>query len=335
MNTIDDLRLKVLDGKEISREDALYLLQRETQNDILELIRSAGEITKHFHGRRAGLCSIINAKSGLCAEDCLFCAQSVRFKTNVRRYPLINPTVICEKAEQASARGSHEFCIVTSGASLTEREFGELLDIVSAVRAHASIQIDVSVGFLSFERAERLKKAGVTRVNHNIQSSSQFYSRIVTTHSYDDRLATLGALERAGLEICCGVILGLGETLTDRIDAALKIRKFRPACVPINLLDPRPGTPLAQSSPLEPSEIIKTIATYRFMLPETSLRLAGGRQVQLGSFQRQALEAGINGLIMGEYLTTKGSSIFEDFALLAEAGFKHESIVMGKTGLKA
>jgi len=334
MKTINDLRLKVLEGKKISREDALWLLQREAQNDLLELTRCAGEITKHFHGRQAELCSIINAKSGLCAEDCSFCAQSVRFKTNVNRYPLMDSAIICEKAKQARMRGSHEFCVVTSGASLTEREFDELLDIVSAVRSQVPIQLDVSVGFLSFERAERLKKAGVTRVNHNVQTSPQFYSRIAATHSYHDRLATLNALEHAGLEICCGVILGLGETPADRIDAALDIRKFRPACVPINLLDARRGTPLAQSSPLDPMEIIKTIAVYRFMLPETNLRLAGGRQVQLGPFQKQALEAGINGLIMGEYLTTKGNPVSEDFALLAEAGFKHESAIMGKTGLK-
>lgn len=324
MKTINDLRLKVLDGKEINRQDALWLARRESHDDLSELIRSAAEITKRFHGVRAGLCSIINAKSGLCAEDCSFCAQSVRFKTNVRRYPLINPAVICEKAELARARGSHEFCIVTSGASLTEREFGELLDIVAAVRSQVSIQLDVSVGFLSFERALHLKRAGVTRVNHNVQTAPQFYSRIATTHSYNDRLATLDVLGRADLEICCGVILGLGETPTDRIDAALEIRKFRPACVPINLLDPRPGTPLAPSLSLDPMEIIKTIAVYRFMLPATNLRLAGGRQVQLGPFQKSAFEAGINGLIMGEYLTTKGRPVAEDFALLAEAGFKWE-----------
>ena len=322
MRTVERLRVKVLQGKEITREDALFLLQMNQDDDIQELIRSAGEITKRFHGAAAWLCSIVNAKSGLCAEDCSFCVQSVKFDTDIRRHPLLDSSVICEKARLAKERGTHEFCIVTSGASLTDHEFDQLLHIVACVRSQVAIRLDVSVGFLSSERALELKKAGVTRVNHNVQTSARFYPEIVTSHSYQDRLGTLSALRQADLELCCGVILGLGETPEDRIDAAFELRKFRPECVPINLLDPRPGTPLAGTQPLDPMEIIKTIAIFRFVLPHANLRLAGGRRAQLGQFQNLALCAGINGLIVGELLTTKGNPVPEDFEMLREAGFK-------------
>lgn len=322
MKTIKALRLKVMEGNEIDREDALFLLQRDAEVDFEELICSAGEITKSFHTKRAGLCSIINAKSGLCVEDCSFCAQSVKFETNVKRYPLLDPSVICEKAKLAKERGAHEFCIVTSGARLADHEFARLLNIISIVHSQVAIQLDVSIGFLSFERAVRLKKVGVTRINHNVQTSPRFYSQIVTSHSYEDRIGTLSALRRANLELCSGVILGLGETPEDRIDAAFELRKFEPECVPINLLDPRPGTPLAQTAPLNPMEIVKTIAVFRFVLPYANLRLAGGRKVQLGQFQKLALQAGINGLIVGEYLTTEGNPVSEDFEMLREAEFE-------------
>lgn len=319
---IRDLLKLVLGGDDIDRENALFLIQLSGKESLAELIRSAEIITRTFCGGRATLCAIVNAKSGLCHEDCAFCAQSVRFKTGVRRYPLLDASKIVERAKQAKEWGVHEFCIVTSGGSLTEQEFEKLVDILKVLKSEVEIQLDVSIGALTPERAKCLKEAGVTRVNHNLQTSPEFYPKIVTTHGYSARSETLAVLRESGLEICSGVILGLGETPEDRVRAALELRKFEPECVPINLLDPRPGTPLEDSPLLDPLEIIKTIAVFRFILPRTNLRLAGGRHLQLGGYQKLALRAGINGLIVGEYLTTQGGPMAEDLAYLREAEYE-------------
>lgn len=297
----------------ISYEQALACIEINDENEIHEMMATAGLLTRRLHGNRADLCGIVNAKSGLCPEDCAFCAQSVKFPTEVKRYPLLDAETIVSKAKTAKNRGAHEFCIVTSGRRLTDGEFKKLLEIVAAVRSAVPIQLDVSVGFLSYPQARQLKEAGIKRVNHNVQTSSFFYSRIATTHSYSDRTATLHAVKKAGLGICCGVILGMGESREDRVRAAFEIKQFAPECVPINLLDPRPGTPLEGQAPMDPVEILKTIAVFRLILPRTCLKLAGGRHVRLGSYQKLALQAGINGLILGEYLTTKGNSLAEDF----------------------
>lgn len=317
------LKEKVLGQAEMTRPEALELVRLEEAGEIEELIQAAGEVTRTFHGDQAGLCSIVNAKSGLCPEDCAFCAQSLKFPTGVKRYPLLELEIILEKAKQAQQNGAHEFCVVTSGGSLTGHEFEKLLHILRCLKRELSIHLDVSVGFLSPKQALLLKEAGVRRVNHNVQTSSGFYSQIVTTHTYADRLATLQAIREGGLEICSGVILGLGETREDRIEAAFELQRFKPECVPLNLLDPRPGTPLQGSPLLDSMEIIKTVAVFRLLLPHTNLRLAGGRRLQLGSFQRLALRAGINGLIVGELLTTSGSPLEEDLLSLKEAGYEY------------
>lgn len=195
----------------ISYTQAMAFIQSDDEKEIQEMMNAAGQITRRLHGNRADLCGIVNAKSGLCPEDCAFCAQSVKFPTQVRRYPLLDPETIVAKAKEAEERGAHEFCIVTSGRRLTDGEFKQLLEIVAAVRNAVTIPLDVAVGFLSYPQARQLKEAGVRRANHNVQTSSSFYPQIATTHSYDDRMATLHAIKEAGLEICCGVILGMGD----------------------------------------------------------------------------------------------------------------------------
>lgn len=323
MGFLGTLKERILKGGEASREEALRLIPLEEPGEIDELIQTAGEITRSLHGPQATLCSIVNAKSGLCAEDCSFCAQSVKFSTGVKRYPFLEAEKILERAKQAERLGAHEFCVVTSGACLAPAEFEKLIEILDLLRKEISIHLDVSVGFLSLAQARRLKEAGVRRVNHNVQTSSGFYPQIVSTHSYSDRRATLSALREAGLEICSGVILGMGESREDRVEAALELQALKPECVPLNLLDPRPGTPLVGHSLLDPMEIIKTLAVYRLVLPRTNLRLAGGRRLQLGPFQKLALRAGINGLIVGELLTTPGSPFEEDLLNLKEAGYEY------------
>ena len=293
----------------ISFEYAMDCIQREDEKDIQEIITTAGRIAQRIRRDRYELCSIVNAKSGLCSEDCGFCAQSMRFPSPIKRYPLLSPEKIVQKAKAAAERGVKEFCIVTSGRYLTAKEFQRLAEIVEVVRREVAIHVDVSIGFLDYAQACQLKTAGVRRVNHNVQTSAKFYGQIVSTHSYEDRIKTLQTVKEAGLEICCGVILGVGERREDRVQAAFEIKQFEPECVPINLLDPRPGTPLVGQALMEPLEILKTIAIFRLILPKTCLKLAGGRQVQLGEYQRLALQSGINGLIVGEYLTTKGNPL--------------------------
>lgn len=308
----------------ISYEQAMTCIQSEDEKEIREMMAVSGRITRRLHGNRVDLCGIVNAKSGLCAEDCAFCAQAVKFPTQVRRYPLLDVPTSLTRAKEAKERGVREFCIVTSGESLTDREFEQLLHSVISIKKTVDIQLDVSIGFLSCHRARQLKAAGVTRVNHNVQTSPSFYSHLVSTHTYDRRIQTMKAIKEAALELCCGVILGVGESREDRVRAAFEIKEFKPECVPINLLDPRPGTPLANEPLMETMEILKTIAVFRFILLETCLKLAGGRHVQLGSYQRLALQAGINGLIVGEYLTTKGSALSEDIENLQALGFEYE-----------
>ncbi|MBI4549519.1 MAG: biotin synthase BioB [Candidatus Omnitrophica bacterium] len=322
MQSVDWVGRQALDGKLLSRDSYLGLLRLENPSEISRLFEFAVAVTRKFQGRRAGLCSIVNAKSGLCAEDCAFCAQSVRYKTGIPRYPLLEIAAVLEKAKQAEDRGCDEFCIVTSGGKLTDAEFGKLLEIIAAVRRAVTLHLDASVGFLDFVRARRLKEAGIRRINHNIQTSSSFYERIATTHSFEDRVATLGAARAAGLELCCGVLLGMGETREDRVDAAFEIRTYAPECVPINLLDPRPGTPLENQPLLDPIEVLKTVAVFRLILPGSPLRLAGGRRLQLGGWQREALRAGVNGLIVGDLLTTPGNALESDFEDLRAEGFE-------------
>lgn len=318
---VRELANKVLDRQALSFKDALGLIRLQTEEEVMELVLRASQITRFFHGGRASFCSIINAKSGLCGEDCGFCAQSLRFKSGIKRYPLLDAENIIQQAVAAAKAGCREFCIVTSGRSLARHEFYRLLDMIRRIKQDVEIQVDVSVGFLDADKAQQLKAAGVTRVNHNLQTSARFYPRIATTHSYSSRTATLCAVRKSGLEICSGVILGLGETDRDRVQAAFELKSFIPECVPINILDPRPGTPLSERLLMHPLEIVKAIAVFRFILPYANLRLAGGRHLQLGPLQNLALRAGINGLIVGEYLTTPGGPIEEDIANLAEAGY--------------
>lgn len=310
----------VISGNGISYHEAMKYITLENFNEIQTLMNLAGAVTNQLHGTSADLCEIINAKSGLCAENCSFCAQSLKHASVVDRFPLVDAATILARAELAQSHGAKEFCVVTSGGSLRENELKQLLETIQILRARLKIQIGVSVGFLNRSQAERIKKAGVRRVNHNLQTSSDYYSKIATTHTYTDRKNTLKALREADLEICCGVILGLGESREDRVRAAFEIKEYEPESVPINLLDPRPGTPLEGSDVMSPIEILKTLAVFRLVLPKTCLKLAGGRHLQLNHHQIAAFKAGVNGLIIGEYLTTENNNLQEDYRRLDDAG---------------
>ncbi len=320
--SVADLKDRVILGEEISYDEALALIHIEEDRLFNELVRSAREITFFYHSNQAHLCSLINAKSYLCGEDCAFCAQSVRFETGAARYELLSSDAILEAAKKNEALGIKNFCIVTSGGSLNENEFEHILKTVQQLKVETKLNIDGSLGFLTPERAQKLKEAGMRRFNDNLQSSREFYPNIVSTHSYDKRLETLDFLRQEGMDLCSGGILGMGESREDRVKMAFELKRYNPECVPVNILNPRPGTPLENVPKLDPKEAIKTIAVFRFILPKSNIKLAGGREVNLGEDQLLALKAGANGMVTGGYLTTGGNSFQMDKVLLQEAGYE-------------
>ena len=319
---IIELKEKVLEGGKITYDEALTLIEIQDEELLNVLQKSAHEITIAFNSNKAGLCSLINAKSNLCGEDCGFCAQSVRFETSVARYELLEPEIIIEAAKKAERQGAQNFCIVTSGGALNENEFERILNVVRQLKKETKLGIDGSLGFLTLERVRRLKEAGMRRFNSNLQSSREFYPEIVSTHSYDKRIETLENLKEGELEMCSGGILGMGETQEDRVKMAFELKRFAPECVPINILNPRPGTPLEHAPKLENFEILKTIAVYRFILPKSNIKLAGGREISLGSEQDKALQGGANGLIVGGYLTTAANPVKDDLDMLRRSGYE-------------
>jgi len=319
---IDSLKRRVLEGGEVSYDEALALIELEAPEDLDCLLEAAREITHHFNSSKPGLCSLLNAKSYLCGEDCGFCAQSVRFDTQIDRYLLMEPGKVVEAAKRAEAYGAQNFCIVTSGAAPNEEEFEKILIILKRLARESKLNLDASLGFITEDQAKQLKEVGLRRFNHNLQSSREFYPKIVSTHTYETRLKTIRALLEGGLELCSGGILGMGESREDRVKLAFELKPYRPHCIPMNVLNPRPGTPLEDQSKPDPKEILKTIAVYRFIHPEANIKLAGGREVNLSAEeQEQALRGGANGLIIGGYLTTSGNPVEEDFKMLERAGF--------------
>jgi len=320
---IEELKKRVLAGGEVTFDEGLKLIQIEREDDIDLLLEAAREITFHFNSKEPGLCSLINAKSYLCGEDCGFCAQSVRFDTRVNRYQLMSPDEVVKAARAFEEKGAKNFCVVTSGGELSDKEFERIIEIYQRLKAETSMNLDGSLGFVTPERVQRLKEIGVRRFNDNLQSSREFYPKIVSTHSYDKRLETLRMLQEGDMEICSGGILGMGETREDRVKLAFELKPFKPHCLPMNVLNPRPGTPLENQPAPDPLEMIKTIAVFRFIHPKSNIKLAGGREEGLGNtYQEKALRGGANGLIIGGYLTTSGNPIREDFEMLKRAGFE-------------
>ena len=325
MVTVDfltELKDRILKGSEITYDEALSLIEIEDPELLNTLRQAAHEITLAFHSNKAGLCSLINAKSYLCGEDCGFCSQSVRFETSVARYELLEPEVIIGAAKKAEQFGAQNFCIVTSGGALNDGEFERIIDIIKILKRETKLGIDGSMGFLTAERVKRLKEAGLRRFNSNLQTSPEFYPEIVSTHSYDKRVETLELLREGEVEVCSGGILGMGESREDRVKMAFELKQFQPECLPINILNPRPGTPLEHAPKLSTDEILKTVAVYRFILPKSNIKLAAGRELNLGNEQDKALQGGANGLIVGGYLTTAANPVKDDLAMLRRTGYE-------------
>lgn len=311
----------ILSGKELQFEEAMVLLDA-SRDELPFLMHTADTIRKRFCGERIDLCYLINAKSGLCSEDCKFCAQSSRYETDCKVYPFVDSQKIIEEAHKAKKSGANHFCIVTSGEGPTENEFIKIKEAITRINKELDIEIDCSLGMVEKTWISELKSLGVKRYNHNLETSCEFYKSICTTHSYHDRLDMVKTLLDEGLDPCCGGIIGLGEDKIQRLKLAFSLKELKIRCVPINILNPIKGTPLAGIERLDSWEIIKTIAVFRLVLPEAIIKVAGGREYALGDFQAEAFRAGANGMIIGGYLTTKGRSVEEDLQMVRDLGFK-------------
>ena len=318
---IDDVENRILSGGRILRSEAEILLNIP-DDYFMRLAAAADRIRIHFKGHQFDACSLINARSGRCSEDCSFCAQSARHKSDCDTYELRSGSEILSAAKAAHDAGASRFCTVTSGGALSSEDFDALVESLEKVKADVDIALDASLGFLDEQRASRLRAAGVTRYNHNLETSRGHYPKICTTHTFDQRVATVKTALGKGFSACSGGIIGLGETPSQRLDLAFNLLELGVDCVPVNILNPRPGTPLAGMSPPQPIEIMKTLALFRLILPGATIKIAGGRERNLGDFQGMALRAGANGMIIGGYLTTGGRAWEDDINMIRLAGFE-------------
>ncbi len=322
LDLILEVRREVLSDIPISYEEALALT--DTPGSFIPyLAAAANEVREKFVGNLIESCALSNIKSGNCSEDCKFCAQSGHYKTDSPVYPQISVEEIVEQAKAAEAMGATEFCMVSSGWGATnEREFNTVLEAVRRISKETKLFVDCSLGFMTGEQMRRLKEAGLYRNNHNLESSREYFDKICTTHTYEQRMNHVEMVRHYGIHPCSGGILGMGETPKDRVDLAFDLKKLGADCVPINILNPRPGTPLGDVTPLEPLEIIKYIAIFRLILPKSTIKIAGGREVNLRDLQAMAMQAGANGLILGNYLTTMGRNPGQDIQMLKDLGFE-------------
>lgn len=317
---IQSLGEKVLDGRGISLAEARCLIDLNRKNEILALVSVACQVRERQKGDKVDLCSLINAKSGKCPEDCAFCAQSIHHDAPADSYPLLEPAIILQAARQAEQNGANHFCLVTSGKRVSEAEFALILRILKGLRETTQLSLDCSLGHLPREYFVELHRVGISRYNHNLETAESFFPNICSTHTYQDRWNTVRAVQEAGLEICCGGIIGLGETWEHRLELAFALKELKVGCATINILNPRPGTPLEHIPPLSPWEIIKAIAIFRLILPNSIIKLAGGRERNLRDLQSLGILAGANGLIIGGYLTTSGRSVADDLQMIKDLG---------------
>ena len=304
----------------ITREEALRLGQLTDHADIEALVERAWAARQERFGDATDLCSLVNAKSGGCAEDCGFCAQSRFAEAETPLHAMMEPDQILEHARAAEAAGAHRFCMVTQGQGLSRRDFEKVLEGARLVAEHTNLKRCASIGHMSVERATQLREAGIQRVHHNVETSRSYYPEVATTVTYEGRVRTIQAVKEAGLETCVGGILNLGESPAQRVEMAFELATVDPTSVPINLLNPRPGTKFGDRDFLDPWEAVKWIAIFRLILPAALFRLCGGRVENLGDLQGLAVKAGLNGVMMGNFLTTLGSTPAEDRALFEELG---------------
>ncbi|WP_306059339.1 biotin synthase BioB [Natronococcus wangiae] len=322
--TVDGALERVLAGERLDRTDGLALIAQPVD----PLAAAGAAVRDRFGDGTVDACSIVNAKAGNCAEDCGFCAQSVHFDTGIDTYGFLGPEKILEAAERAERDGAQRFGIVVAekGVSKEHRpdEWDEVIESIRLVRDECDLEVDASLGILTEEEAEILAEEGIGHYNHNIETSPRYFPEIVGSHSFEDRVRTLEVAKEAGMDLCAGVILGMGETPTDRVDAAIALQEIDVSSLPVNVLNPVEGTPLAERGvEIATDEIVKTVAVYKLLHPESRVRLTGGREVNLEPHEQHLpLEAGADGLLTGDYLTTEGQSPGEDIEIIERAGLE-------------
>lgn len=317
MTLTEQLKEKTLRGGELTREEALAL----SGEPLSALCAAADELRRHFCGNGFDLCTIVNGKCGRCSEDCKYCAQSARYPTHVEGYPLMEPDAMAREAERNARQGVLRFSIVTSGRRLPDAEVDKACQAVRAIRERAGIEVCVSMGLLDEAAFRKLKAAGASRAHCNLETSRGYFPSVCTTHTYSEKIETLKAARRAGLQICSGGIMGLGETMEDRLDMALTLRELGVRSVPVNFLNPIPGTPYERNTPLPDEEKLRVVALYRFLLPRASIRLAGGRGLMADKGEG-CFRSGANAAISGDMLTTAGITVETDLRLLQKLGYK-------------
>lgn len=317
MSMTEKLKEKVQKGGEISREEALALYDEPLD----ELCRAADEIRKQFCRNGFDICTIINGKSGKCSENCKYCAQSAYYHTGAGEYPLLDTEEIVRQAKYNADRGVLRYSIVTSGRALKDHEVEKMCEAVREIKKNADIQVCVSFGLLNEEQFRKLKEAGVSRVHNNLETSENNFPNVCTTHTFEDKVKAIKAAKAAGLSVCSGGIMGLGETKEDRVDMALSLRELGIKSVPVNMLNPIPGTPYENNKRLTVDDMRRIVAVYRFLLPDASIRLAGGRGLMEDKGEGCFL-SGANAVISGDMLTTAGYMIETDMEMIQRLGYK-------------
>jgi biotin synthase len=312
----------VLAGRQLTEDEALSVLH-SPDDELLDLLAAAYRVRRRHFGNRVQLYFLVNAKSGLCPEDCGYCSQSKVSEAEIPRYRLLSAEQLLEGARAGAERQAKTYCIVISGRGPSEGEMRAITDVVPRIKSQLNLKICACLGLLTPEQARRLKECGVDRVNHNLNTSESFYSEICSTHTFQDRLSTLRAVREAGMELCSGGIVGMGEEPIDVVRMAFELRALKAHSIPINFLHPITGTPLAGVHRLNPRYCLKVLAMFRLVNPESELRMAGGRELHLGSMQALGLYPA-NSLFVGDYLTTKGQLPEADFQMITEMGFEIE-----------
>ncbi len=317
MGFVKEQKEKVLGGEQITKEEAMRLYEEPLE----EVCTAADEIRRYFCEDRFDLCTIINGKSGKCPEDCKYCAQSAYYQTSTEDYPLLETEEIVRQAKYNADRGVLRYSIVTSGRALKDEEIDQMCGAIRAIREQTDIEVCVSFGLLSEEQFRRVKEAGASRVHNNLETSRRNFPNVCTTHTFDDKVEAVKAAKSAGLTVCSGGIMGLGETVEDRIDMALTLRELGIRSVPVNMLNPIPGTPYEGNPRLTVDDMRRITAVYRFILPDAAIRLAGGRGLMEDKGEG-CFRSGANAAISGDMLTTAGYSVETDMDMLDRIGYR-------------
>jgi biotin synthase len=313
---------KALRGECLSKEEGMQVLEAPDE-ELLAILQAAYQVRKHYYGNKVKLNMIINAKSGLCPEDCGYCSQSIVSTAPVKKYSLLDKETLVAGAKEAMSRKAGTYCIVASGRGASEKEIDQVVQAVKEIKQEMPLKICCCLGIISEEKAMKLKEAGVERYNHNLNTSSNHHTNITTTHTYEDRVSTLEHVKNAGISPCSGCIVGMGETLEDIYDVALHLRQLDADSIPVNFLHAIPGTPLEGRNDLNPRYCLKVLALFRFMNPSKEIRISGGREVNLKTLQPLGLYAA-NSIFVGDYLTTQGQEVTDDHKIIEDLGFEIE-----------